>query len=153
MFCAYCIQMQIINCAQTWGSLLISFRALSFQSYHNIYLSFEIFVLSSGYLDLLIACFNCWCFFSIVLQSLDPQYSLISSYYIRHWICAYYFHSYIWEMHTWWRNSHYIDLLILFAHFGTRCQWGRSFRGFNGVGFVLLAFGFVYSGNSTTING
>lgn len=63
--CACCIQMQIIICAQTLGSLLMSFRALSFRSYHNIYLSFGIFVLSSGYLDILIAYFISWCFFSI----------------------------------------------------------------------------------------
>ena len=39
-----------------------------------------------------------------------------------------------------WRNSHYIDLLILFAHFGNRCQWGRSFRGFKGIWFCALSF-------------
>ena len=37
------------NYAQTLGSFLISFRSLSFQSYHNIYLSFGIFLLSSAF--------------------------------------------------------------------------------------------------------
>ena len=44
-----------------------------------------------------------------------------------------------WEMHTLWRISHYIDLIMLFTHFGNLCQWGRSFRGFKGIWLCALS--------------
>jgi hypothetical protein len=68
----------------------------------------------------------------------DPQYSLISSkFFLDLCMC---FHSF-WAMHTLRRNSHYFGILSLSAHFGNRCQWGRTFEGLKGIGlhtFVLF---------------
>ena len=98
-------------CARTLGSSLLIFRTF-----------FWIF---------LIACFFCWSFFlfDILLQSLDPQYSLISFPTIRYWICAFDFTHIM-------RNAHIMGELLLYwpskfsSHFGNRCQWGRDLEGF-----------------------
>jgi hypothetical protein len=92
------------------------------------------------------------------LQSFDPQYSLIFSNFLSLDMCMC-FHFFL-AMHTLRRNSHYIGLLSLSAHFGNGCQWGRSFKGLKGIGLHTLvlflniclacfAWLSIYSGNST----
>ena len=73
---------------------------------------------------------------SSYLQSLDPQYSLISSN-IHHWICAFDFTHILRNAHI-FRNSYYIGLLNISSHFGNRCQWGRSLEGLRYLGFMIL---------------
>ena len=106
--CAYCIQMQIIICAQTLGSFLILFRALYFQSYHNIYLPFGIFFLPIGSLDILIACFIHWCSFTLLsfcnLLILNIVWFPSS---IRHWIRAF-------DSTHIMRNAHIMEELSLY---------------------------------------
>ena len=121
--------MQIIIYAQTLGSLLISFRALYFRSYHNIYLSFGIFVLSSGSLDLLIAFFIRW---SFLLDDISLQSLILNMVWLPPnifiWISAYVSTPFM-------RIAHFgvgfslCWLFKLFIHFGTWCQWGRSLEG------------------------
>ena len=74
--CARHIEMQILRYACTLGSSLLVFRTLGW-SYHNIFLC------PIGFLDPLIGCLFCWGIFPFanLLQSLDSQYSLLSSYY------------------------------------------------------------------------
>ena len=40
-------------------------------------------------------------------------------------------------MHKSWKRFYYVTFLKPFAHFGNHCQWGRSFGGLYGIGFVL----------------
>ena len=78
--CAPCIAMEIIWCAQTLGSFPILYRA-SIRSYHNIFSFIWYLFLVKWLLDL----FDCLLHLLMPLhrlfhlQSLDPQYSLISS--------------------------------------------------------------------------
>ena len=88
--------------------------------------------------DPLFGYFFCRSIFQFVclLQSLDPQYSLIS----LHLFVIGYVHLIsliLWEMHTLWRSSYYIGLLKFSSHFGNRCQWGRSLEGLREFGVML----------------
>jgi hypothetical protein len=131
--CNFYFNSNRIFCAQVLGSFLIIFRA-SFWSYHNIFTQFVLWIiwlLSSfvGSLSIMLFC----------LQSFDPQYSLISSNFLSldMSMC---FYSFFWAMHTLRRNSHYIGLLSISAHFGNGCQWGRSFEGLKGIRLQALVW-------------
>jgi hypothetical protein len=71
------------------------------------------------------------------LQSLDPQYSLISFPTIRHWICAFDFTHIM-------RNAHIMGELLLywpskfFLPFRQSMPMGEKFRGFKGIWFYAL---------------
>jgi hypothetical protein len=114
-----------------WGVPSCFFRTLGW-SYHNIFLC------SIGFLDPLIGYFFCRNIFQFVslLQSLDPQYSLISFPTIRHWICAFDFTHIM-------RNAHIMGELLLywpskfFLPFRQSMPMGEKFRGFKGFGFML----------------
>ena len=100
--------MQIIICAQTLGSFLILFRALSFRSYHNIYRSFGIFLVvkwSFGSFDCSLHLLMLL-HLVIFLQSFDPQYSLIPSKYSSLDMC-------IDSTHI-MRNAHIMEELSLY---------------------------------------
>ena len=117
--CAQHIKMQIIHCARTLGSSLLIFRTL-----------FRI---------LLIGYFFCRSNFQFVflLQSLDPQYSLISFPTIRHWIRAFDFTHIM-------RNAPTMGELLLywsskfFLPFRQSMPMGEKFRGFKGIWFYAL---------------
>ena len=114
------------------GEFPLFYRTLGW-SYHNIFLC------SIGFSDPLIGYFFCRSIFQFVslLQSLDPQYSLIS---LLLFVIGYVhlISLILWEMHTLWGSSHYICLLTFSSHFGNRCQWGRNLEGLREYGFVLL---------------
>jgi hypothetical protein len=103
------------------------------------------------FLDHLFALFFLFGRLSIVLfclQSFDPQYSFISSNFLSLDMCIC-FDSFFGNIYTLRRNSHYIGLLSLFAHFGNGCQWVRSFEGLKGIGLHALVLflsilGWVY---------
>ena len=111
----------------------------SLKSYHNIFILFGIFFLPIGSLDLLIACFIRWCFFTLLsfcnLLILNIVWFPPS---ICHWIRAF-------DSTHIMRNAHILEELSLywpsrsFAHFGNGCQWGRSLEGLREFGLLLLA--------------
>ena len=99
----------------------------------------------------LIACFNwylliAWLLVSLFVMSLwhiiplailVPQYSWSSSKYYR-WICV--LHSTLLLRNTQFMEEHNLYWpSMLFAHFGNRCQWGRSFREFCGEVFRVFS--------------
>ena len=105
-------------CARTLGSSLLIFRTFLDP--------FDCLLPSLKYL-----------LFDILLQSLDPQYSLIS----LHLFFTGYVHLIsliLWEMHTLWGSSYYIGLLKFSSHSGNRCQWGRSLEGLRKCWFYAL---------------
>ena len=89
--------------------------------------------------DPLIGYFFCRSIFQFVflLQSLDPQYSLISFPTIRHWICVFDFTHIM-------RNVHIMGELFLywpskfFIPFRQSMPMGEKFRGFKGCWFYAL---------------
>ena len=122
-------------CARTLGSSLLIIRTLGW-SYHNIFLC------SIGFSDPLIGYFFCRSIFQFVflLQSLDPQYSLISFPTIRYWICAFDFTHIM-------RNTHTMGELFLywpstfFLPFRQSMPMGEKFRGFKGIWcYALVSF-------------
>jgi hypothetical protein len=131
-----------ISCAQTLGSFFILFRAL-FWSYHNIIIWLfldHLFALFFFLEDYPLCYFVCnLLILNIVL--FPPTFCL--------WICGCVLTHFFWNMHTLRRNSHYIGLLSLSAHFVNGCQWGRSFEGLKGSGLQALVLflsilGWVY---------
>jgi hypothetical protein len=119
-----------ILCAQTLGSFLILFRA-PFWSYHNIFIQFVLWIdwLLSSFVEVYPSCYLI--FFAIF----DPQYSLISFKNLPLYMCMC-FHLFLLDMHTILEElSLYWPSKLFYAHFGNRCQWGRSFEGLKGIGF------------------
>ena len=89
--------------------------------------------------DCSIACFSL-CYVFVAYHSfaiLEPQYSWSSSKYYL-WIC-------VWHSTLLLRNTQLLEEHLLywssqlFAHFGNRCQWGRSFREFCGEVFRVFS--------------
>ena len=107
------------NYAQTLGSFLISFRALSFWSYHNILFCPNWFF---GSFDCLLHLLN------ISLQFLILNIVWLPPNFVFVWISAY-------VSTLFMRNAHFGEEFSLcwpfkiFIHFGTWCQWGRSLEG------------------------
>ena len=124
-----------------WGAFSYYLEQSSW-SYHNIYLSFGIFLGSFGCLLHLLKPLN----YVIFLQSLI----LVIVWFppsIRHWIRAFDFTHIM-------RNAQLIEELSLywpynfFTYFGNWCQWGRSLEGLREFGlclcFVLKHFPFMH---------
>ena len=145
-------------CAQIMGSFSSLFRTLLW-SYHNI-------LYSCGSQDhwpswfnwyLLIACFNWYLLIARLLVSLFVmslwhiilQQSLCLNIVcvppsIYRWICV--LHSTLLLRNTQFMEDHNLYWPSkLFAHFGNKCQWGRSFREFCGEvqRVISSCFGFV----------
>ena len=82
--------------------------------------------------DCSIGCFSL-CYVFVAYHSFaifGPQYILSSSKYLPLDICIA-FHSLV-EKYTIYEDHNLYCISQLFAHFGNRCQWGRSFREFCG---------------------
>ena len=103
------------------------------------------FLLQLAPFDCLIACVSlCYVLVAYLpLAILVPQYIQSSSKYYR-WICV--LHSTLLLRNTQLMEEHNLYWPSkLFAHFGNRCQWGRSFREFCGEvqRVISSCFGFV----------
>ena len=111
-----------------WGASLYYIEH-SFALIIISFLSFGISFWSNGF----------WIFFDCLLQLLMPLHCLF-------FICNLWILNIVWFPpnnflgYSMWGNSHYIGLLTLFTHFGNRCQWGRSFRGFKVIWFCAWSF-------------
>ena len=132
-------------CAQIMGSFSSFFRTL-LCSYHNIFYSCGSKDLWSSWFNwnLLIACFNwylliAWLLVSLFVMSLWHIFLLQSLGLnivclppsIYRWICV--LHSTLLLRNTQFMEEHILYWPSkLLAHFGNRCQWGRSFREFCG---------------------
>jgi len=131
--CALCIPMHLFNCAQILGSFSVCYlKHSSIRIIISCCSHLDSLLFSIGLPDLVIAYIICWCFFYFIsfgnlwvldIVLLSPKYSSLD-------MCEC----------TPMGIYHYIGLLELVTHFGNRCQWGRSFRGFKGNG---LCFEFV----------
>ena len=130
IFVHYVFQYIYFELCTNLGELLYQLFQAPFFSYHNI-LQFPfglICCFQIGLSDLVIACIICdAAFYFIPLAIFGSSIQFYSLPSIHHWICA--------NAHL-WRIYHYIGLLELVTHFGNRCQWGRSFRGFKGSWFM-----------------
>ena len=103
------------------GSLVQLFQLISFDCLLKL-VSFDCLIASFSLFYVLVA----YHYFAIF----GPQYSLSSSKYYR-WICV--LHSTLLLRNTQFMEDHNLYWSSqLFAHFGNRCQWGRSFREFCG---------------------
>ena len=94
--------------------------------------------------DSLIACFSL-CYVFVAYHSFaifGPQYSLSSSKYLPLDMCIAFLslvekYTTSGELNLYWSSK-------LFAHFGNRCQWGRSFREFCGEFQRVISSCFVF---------
>ena len=146
LFFALCIQIQIVLCVhKSWGASLVSLE----HSFAHIIISFihvghRIFGLvgpidilwllaSIGIVWLLECLFLsllCLCGMSFFWQSLGLNIVCLPPSIYR-WICV--FHSTLKLRNTQFMEEHKLYWPSkTFAHFGNRCQWGRSFREFCG---------------------
>lgn len=106
MFVHFILQCKLSSFVhKPWGASSYYLEQSSW-SYHNIYLSFGIFFVVH-----LVACFICWSF--LTLLSFCNLWSYLWCDSFRIFVIGY-VHLIplkLWEMHTLWRNSHYIGLL------------------------------------------
>jgi hypothetical protein len=131
-----------ISCAQTLGSFsyyLDHCFGLIIKSLFDFF--WIICLLSSSFLEDYPLCYFVCNLLILNIVLFPPTFYL--------WICACVLTLFFWNMHTLRRNSHYIGLLSLSAHFGNGCQWGRSFEGLKGIRlYALVLFlsilGWVY---------
>ena len=129
--CAHNIEIEILIVHVPWG-------VPSWLLEHSVDLIIIFSYVQLVFSDPLIGYFFCRSIFQFdfFLQSLDPQYSLIST---QLFVIGYVhlISLILWEMHTLWGSSYYIGLLNFSSHFGNRCQWGRSLEGLMKFGFML----------------
>ena len=153
ILCTLYSNTKILMCAQIMGSFSSFFRTL-LCAYHNIFIlvacriiglvgSIDIrwLLASIGIFWLLVSLFVMSLWHIFLLQSLGINIVCLPPS-IGSWVCV--LHSTLLLRNTQFMEDHNLYWPSkIFAHFGNRCQWGRSFREFYGVPLVFVSLAFA----------